>query len=295
MKKTEGNKREKKAVGLVLMFSLLLVLPSCYEPVSGCLNNEALNYDLDADQACGDCCEFPSLVLDMQHRYLMDSVVQGVIPGNTVHLDDFGQPFRFKRLRFFISNLHLNDQSGQPLEVLEELPLVVIEGSRIRLDTVEDNFALVNATQLSDYEIGTLKGGGRFESVTFDLGLITPTSQADIEELPVSHPLNEPELYINDEEGFVFMDMELYTDTSQVQLDSVTVQLDRTISLPDLNFPIDFELYPGFNAEVVVRINYAALLAGVNIKTDTAELIHQKIVNNLANAFSVIDVTANNN
>ncbi len=292
MKKTEGNKRKQEWWPIVL--GLLLTLPSCYEPVDGCLDNEALNYDLDADNPCADCCEYPSLVLDVQHRYPTETQQQGIIPGNTVHLDDLGQPFRFKHLRFFISNLHLNKESGQALAVLEELPLVVIEGNRIRLDTVEDNFALVSAARLSDYTIGTIKGGGQFKSVTFDLGLTRPTSQADIDELPPGHPLQEPELYLNDDEGFVFLDIALYRDTIQTNLDSVSIQLDRTTAIPEYDFPIDFQLYPGFNTEVVLRVDYALLLTGVNVKTDSAELIHQKIVNNLAKAFSVIDVTANN-
>ncbi len=274
--------------------AILLSLPSCFEPESGCLNTEALNYALDADNPCSDCCEFPSLVLDVQHRFVRDSLTEGVLPGNTTHLDDFDQVFQFKTLRYFISNLHLTDNTGQTLEVEEELGLVVIEGSRIRLDTVEDNFALVDATQLSDYTIGTIKGGGDFVSVGLDFGLVDPTSKSDINELPDGHPLSEPDLYIDDDQGYVFFEMELYRDTSQLSLDSVKVQLDKTLVAPQLNFPIDFSLNPGFNTEVILRIDYAALLEGVNVRLDTEEQIQDKIVNNLTNAFLVIDVTANN-
>jgi hypothetical protein len=277
-----------------MALSFLCILPSCFEPESGCLNNEALNYALDADQPCSDCCEFPSLVLDIQHRFTKDSIVQGIIPANSVHKDDFGQAFRFKSLRFFLSNLHLNDNAGAALEVQEELPLVVIEGNRIRLDTVEDNFALGSAAILSDYTIGTIRGGGTFKSVSFDLGLVDPSNKADIDEVPIDHPLDEPDLYISDEEGYVFLEVDLYRDTAQVGLDSVQILLDRTTILPNFNFPIDFFLNPGFNTEVIIQVNYAVLLAGVNVRSDSKEEIYAKIVNNLANAFLVIDVTANN-
>lgn len=294
MKRMKGSKIWVFNWPIWLAIALLGLLPSCYEPESGCLDNEALNYALDADQPCSDCCEYPSLVLDVQHRFIRDSVVQGILPGNTVHEDDFDQVFRFKSIRFFLNNLHLLDASGNPMKVEEELPLVVIEGNRIRLDTVEDNFALVNVSTLRDYTIGTIRGGGAFETVTFDLGLSDPASKADIDEVPLEHPLNEPELYLSDDEGYVFFEMELYRDTIQAGLDSVKVQIDRTASLPDFSFPIDFFLNPGFNTEVVLRINYTDLLAGVNVRNDTAEEMYQKIVNNLANAFLVIDVTANN-
>lgn len=290
----KGIKKGISVVYLGVIFCSLLFLPSCYEPESGCLDNEALNYSLDADQPCPDCCEYPSLVLDVQHRYTKDSVVQGIIPSNSVHLDDFDQAFRFKTIRFFLNNLHLINEGGNPLQVQEELPLVVIEGSRIRLDTVEDNFALVEVTNLSDYTIGTILGGGQFTALSINLGLADPASKADIDEIPESHPLAEPALYLSDDEGYVFMELELYRDTGQVALDSVSIQLDRSAPLPDFNFPIDFFLNPGFNAEVILQLNYADLLAGINIRTDTEEQMYQKIVNNLANALLVIDVTADN-
>ncbi len=294
MKRMKGSKKRRLKTWLWSAFLLLGLLPSCYEPESGCLDNEALNYSLDADRSCSDCCEYPSLRLDVQHRFTRDSLVQGILPSNTVHIDDFDQAFRFKSIRFFLNKLHLLDASGNPLMVEEELPLVVIEGSRIRLDTVEDNFALVDVSNLSDYTIGTIRGGGQFNGLSFDLGLTDPASKADIDEVPVDHPLDAPELYLSDEEGYVFFKMELYRDTTQATLDSVSVQIDRTTSLPDFNFPIDFFLNPGFNSEVVLRINYADLLAGVNVRTDSAEEMYQKIVNNLTNSFLVIDVTADN-
>jgi hypothetical protein len=294
MKKMKGSKILTMFRWRWLLLAIPLLLPSCFEPESGCLDNEALNYALDVDQPCSDCCEYPSLVLDVQHRYIKDSVEQGILPATTVHEDDFGQLFFFKSVRFFVNNVHLLNAESIPFRVEEELPLVVIESNRIRLDTVEDNFALVDVSNLNDYTLGTIRGGGQFENLSFDFGLADPASKADIDEVPVEHPLNEPELYLGDEEGYVFFEMELYRDTSQVNLDSVKVQIDRTAGLPDFNFPINFYLNPGFNTEVILRINYADLLAGVNVRTDSAEAIYQKIVNNLANAFLVMDITANN-
>jgi len=151
--KAEPKGRMGRRRFLPTIFCLLIslsLLPACYEPQSGCLDNEALNYDLDADNPCSDCCEYPSLVLDVQHRFITDSTTAGIIPGSSVHLDDFGNPFRIKQFRCFISNIHLQDAGAMPLEVEEKLGLVVIEGPRIRLDTVEDNFALVDAAQLPD-------------------------------------------------------------------------------------------------------------------------------------------------
>lgn len=296
--KAEPKGRMGRRRFLPTVFCLLIslsLLPACYEPQSGCLDNEALNYDLDADNPCSDCCEYPSLVLDVQHRFITDSTTAGIIPGISVHLDDFGNPFRIKQFRCFISNIHLQDAAAQPLEVEEKLGLVVIEGPRIRLDTVEDNFALVDAAQLNDYTIGTIRGGGLFQRVSFDLGLVEPASKADVNEIPVDHPLDAPDMYLSDSLGYVFLDLALYRDTAQATLDSVSMQLDKTTPIPPFGFTVDdFDLNPGFNAEVVLRIDYGALLSGVNVKTDAMEQIRQKIVNNLANAFKVIEVTANN-
>ena len=81
------------------------------------------------------------------------------------------------------------------------------------------------------------------------------------------------------------MEMEIYRDTAQANLDSVQVLLDRNTPLPDLNFPIDFFLTPGFNSEINLQVNYADLLSGVNIRDDSAEQIYQKIVNNITSFY----------
>jgi len=40
-----------------------MFLSSCYEPIEGCLDPLSSNFQLDADNACGDCCTYPSVTL----------------------------------------------------------------------------------------------------------------------------------------------------------------------------------------------------------------------------------------
>ena len=41
---------------------------SCYSPVDGCLDPEATNYSIDADNPCDDCCNLPILNVSVFHE-----------------------------------------------------------------------------------------------------------------------------------------------------------------------------------------------------------------------------------
>ncbi len=284
----------------LLLGSLLLVLlPGCFEPEEGCLDVEALNYDIDADSECDGCCVAPTMTLGVRHRFVVDDVVNRVFPHSSVfdpstHLDDFGQAFQFKEIRYFLSNLRLSRVNGTHLGALDSLLIALDDGRVTSTAVVENNFALVESSILSDYDIGRIRGNGSFTSLDFIFGVAEPADEALIGELPDDHPLNDSTMYISTKEGLLFLDMEIYTDTIASQRDSLRVQLDNTDLLSALSLPVDFMLNPGFNVEIVLQADYASMLQGVNVRSDNAATIRQKIVDNLPNLFSVTEITSNN-
>ncbi len=52
------------------VIALVFFLAGCYEPKEGCLDPQAVNYDVTADEACADCCTWPSLRLSVKHAML---------------------------------------------------------------------------------------------------------------------------------------------------------------------------------------------------------------------------------
>ena len=55
---------------LFLFICLACCFAGCYEPIEGCLDVRATNFDLNADRSCPDnCCEYPELRLKLLHRY----------------------------------------------------------------------------------------------------------------------------------------------------------------------------------------------------------------------------------
>lgn len=291
------NNNHKIRWSLLIMVSLIVT--ACFEPEEGCLDVEALNYQIDADQSCPNCCTYPSQILNVQHRFVVDDEVNRVFPHSstfdpTTHLDDFGNPFQFKELRYFLSNIHLITANGAILEIQDTVSLTVVDGSATLTTPVENNFVLVESRSLADYTIGEIRGSGTFTELAFNLGLIEPVDNTLFSSVPEGNALDDETLYISDTEGFIFLDMELYTDTIANQLDSVRVLLDNTDLLPAISLPINFDLTPGFNPDIIIQADYGALLREVNVKTDDAATIRQKIVNNITNLFSVTEITATN-
>lgn len=85
------------------LFCALLFVSSCYEDRIACLDPDASNYDLRADEACpDDCCNFPLASLEVttlwgEEPFSRDSIYQ----------DAAGNDFRVVNLRFYLGDLQI--------------------------------------------------------------------------------------------------------------------------------------------------------------------------------------------
>jgi len=294
------KKRSRKNLdGLLwLMLCCTLLLPACYEPIEGCLDAQATNFDLDADQACSGCCEYPAFQLSLQHRIGLVGL-ESRFSTDSVYYDGSGQPFRFNNIRFYLSNLRLvrADGSEAPVSDTIELDLYDLSGTP-RKATVEDNYLLANPAFEQTYTIGAFReSGSNFVKIRFAVGVEGIANEAIPDSLPDDYPLGRIEealdLHFNRDSGYVFSHIELFRDTTAADTIPVILRIGTTPYLRVVELllpPGGYTPTEGFNSLLTLRVNYVEWFQSLNIRQDSPAQMIEKIVQNLANSFSVIAI-----
>ena len=275
-----------------ILFSFyLLFLAGCYEPVEGCLDLDAVNYDVTADNACNDCCTYPALTLSMQHlvQWPHDSVSlrYGVLYP-VISTPQPADSFLIERARFFISNLLLLKDDGTQVHVEEQLELELANGEK---KTIPDNFAKLDRDFFQPRKLGTIKTEGVVTALKFTLGLEEFLQQNEIVSgLPDGHPLDTTTDTISYRpgEGIAPVLLIVRHDTS-LFADSLLFRFTQplTVTLP-LDAP--FVIKKGFDVELTLRTNYMDWVAGADFQNDSPQTISDKIADNLPNVFSVTEI-----
>lgn len=279
-----------------IMFSLLLggmlLLNGCYEPVEGCLDAGATNFDLDADRDCGNCCSYPLLKVSFTHSWPTPDDAEAALKLSPAwYVDGLGQPFRIKSIRYYWSDLALTDISGQARRVTDSIDLRLIQAPGDTIDArVADNFLLAAASGSSARTLGTFPYPATYRRLDAVFGVIEPANRAAPASLPQGHPL-APQLgsqHISGAEGYVFAKIELYRDTAATDTTPVVLHIGGTASLRllSLALPGEIALPQGVNAALRIQTDYSRWFSGVNIRGDTTAL-KQAILNQLPGSFSV--------
>lgn len=295
------SKKNRNLLWLTMLCCTLL-LPACYEPKEGCLDAQATNFDLEADEACADCCEYPTFQLALQHRIVLIGQAERRFSTDSVYYDGSGQPFRFQNIRFYLSNLHLVRADGSEAPVSNNIELDLYDPAGApRKATVEDNFLLANPAFEQTYTIGPFRqSGNNFVKVRFAIGIEGIANEAIPDSLPDDYPLGRIEealdLHFNPDSGYVFSHIEVLRDTTAADTIPVVLRTGTTpyLRVVELSLPSGgFTPSDGFNTRLTLRVNYVEWFQSLNIRQDTPAQMIEKIVENLANSFSVIAIEKN--
>ncbi len=293
--KKRSRKNHSDLLWAILCCTLLL--PACYKPKEGCLDARATNFDLSADESCMSCCEYPELRLSLQHRITFPDR-EYRFSTDSVYYDGSGQAFRFESIRFYISNLHLVRADGSEAKVSDEIELDLYDlGGVPRMETVEDNFLLANPVFDQTYTIGKFNESGvNFEKVRFAIGVEGIANEAIPDSLPDDYPLGRIEetlnLHFNRDSGYVFNRISLFRDTAAAA-SPITLRIGTNpyLRVVELSLPQgSFTPSEGFNTLLTLRVNYVEWFQSLNVREDTPAQMIEKIVQNLANSFSVINI-----
>lgn len=251
---------------LALLFFPLL-LTACYEDVNDCLDLDATNFNILADEGCSDCCTFPSLSIEVARMW-----------GDTTFLltdtlsDGAGNDFKLIRFRVYLTELELVGLGGVLPTPENIITVGIIEGA----DTVETEFnanlALVqSSSSTSTAEIGTLLVGeaalmqvqGRI-GMSSDFPAIYPPSA------PTTSPLSTQEglLNFNDGNGYLTASAEYVLIVTD---DTVRVDIRGDLLL-DLDLPAPESPARGDDVTVEMEADYEAVFGTTDLSAEETEV-----------------------
>jgi hypothetical protein len=226
---------------------------ACTTRVEGCLDVGAVNFDLDADRACEECCQFPVLSISLSQKWND----RNFTTEDTLY-DIHQVPYMVKDLRYYLSSFSWFDAGGAVYTVdttvircgASALPYTsdIIEIESRRFSYNLDTFHVFPIIDSLRFDVGCLD---RFDCV--DEGdMLTPAVLSGASPLWDSLSMQRASVRIV-----------LQKDLMSQQLDTVYLRLCHK---EHISYNASFQ--PGKNQVMDITVNYALWFEGF----DTAEL-----------------------
>jgi hypothetical protein len=275
-----NSSREVKFLIAILLFIFLVLLLACKEPIEGCLDVDAINYNVAADDPCADCCNYPGLELQINYQY--DSIAFSY---DSIYSFS-GFDAQFDKIVFYLSDFQLVNEA-QSLEVIEMIDLEEINGGVIM---VKDDFVLLSPGRSIRYDIGEIRGGGgTYNLLEFKVGLAAAVTLTDAEANPEDHPLS---LGIDSlwsfPEGYIYNQVTLVPDTADMNSTRV-IDVRGVSNLVQIQLPYELDVSRGMQISIPLRVDFREWFSGIDFVGFTDEAIVEKIVTNTPQAFSIDD------
>lgn len=274
---------------LLISLASCLILTACYEDVVGCLDVNASNYDLDADEGCpnNNCCTYPTINTSVTHFYAGEA-----LRTDTFYQDAAGNLFRLSLLRYYWSELSLETDDGSLLTPVDsvEFGLVPTLGDTITT-TLNNNLVLVSSANSDRLAIGEFRTALNVQSLQGRLGLrdayqtVAPETVASDQALA----FQAGRMHFGLDTGFVQLKLEYdLIEGLDTLAKTVNVFGDQALSL---DFPFIYSLPSGFDIEVLVNSEVSNLLQDVDLSL-SSEVIADLLAANALNMFSVTELSA---
>jgi len=264
---------------LTIIIVICLFFAACFQPENGCLDVEATNFELTADEPCdgddsADSCPCIYPVLSFGE---LDYVVEKVDyqPDAFYRIDS--QYIRIQSIRFYLSGISL---------------VLLNDENELSTQLLIDDFVLIN--QQRSIELGAIKQHGTFDSLRFVLGVEPPANTAAPDSIMnTSHPLAETEMHTgNQETGYIFNQLifnrDTLFDTDTITLNIAAADFQSQPSLMELKMPFSYETPIGADFSIgTLQIDHAQWFDGINFVVDTEAIMIGKIVANTPKVFSI--------
>ena len=259
------------------VFLCFLLLTQCQEPVLGCLDARATNFDVTAAKPCEDnCCVFPSLKLQFDYAFdTFNFKFNTSYQFGTVGTDSI----RFITSQFYVSNVQLQKDDGMKASVLDSI-LLFREQDTLK---VPNFYALAGKNIGFESVLGKFFQVGIYSKVRFDIGLDVEAAKTTPSKMPSGGPLSikNDSMYISSEKQYIFNKMTLVRTSNPTDTLRFVMKTLKTIELKGVK---NLVLKEGFDATIALKIDYKKWLEGVNF-SDLKTINEAKIVSNTNKAF----------
>ncbi len=291
-----------QSLSLILTLLILFVFSGCYEDQEGCLDIRATNFDPSADVYCSDvpvedCCNYPNLQLQLQHRVELPDTIYRLVYNDSVYYDAVGQPFRIQNIQYYLSNFELIRADGSILRINETVEIDLNQTGDPELVTFIPDWLLVNAGISPVLTIGDFRETGQFDKLRFDVGLYADLNRLNPLDFAAGNPLAvQTDTMYNFQDGRYY-----YTKTSFFQDTVATDTIPRVVTTDinqgtvpvEIDLPNDFNHLEGFNLLLTLRVDYLSWFSNVDVRNDTEAQIAEKFVQQLADAYSLVNIESN--
>jgi hypothetical protein len=230
----------------------LLVLLSntgCNTRIQGCLDVNADNFNLNAEQSCNDCCTYPSVALSLTQKWGERNYA------NTDTLYDInGHAYRINSLEYFLSEWSWVDDKGIRYHV-DSVNVSCDDGD---LTYSPDNL-LIDAEQFN-YTMGEIRQAPSIDSLRFVFGLNQDFSCLDAAYTGTPPELTDQSPLWNSQSGSLeSMRLIIQQDIAVESYDTIFIS-DKAIST--LAYPFDFT--PGEDSQFMLTVDYSIWFQDVN-------------------------------
>lgn len=261
---------------------LPLLLTACYEPQEGCLDPDAANYDLAADDDCSDCCEFPSLSIRI--ATVWDSLTFD--PAST-YQDAVGNNFELLNFRYYLGDLQLLSGDEFLPEPEAAIELQLVEGQDTTDAVLNANLILGMASAgATTSEVGNLRiGTASLSALSGTLGLAERYRAVFTPSVPRGNALGtQPGLLnFNDGRGYARARLQylLAGDTLSV----------TTFGSEDFILDFGQSVSPdrGFNLTLSLQADLAPVIGLLDLSADSA-VIASELQRRLPDLLSVVAI-----
>ena len=244
---------------------------SCYSPVDGCLDPEATNYSINADNPCDDCCNFPVLDVSIFHEN-MDTTFRL----NDTITNDLDQKISLLDYVYLLSDFKV--YIGEEVyNVIDSVSLDVESGTALGKDDIirvdRDNFT---------YEIGTIIFDGNTDSMSFRIGLNDLLNENPFTSEISNHPLtNDPDsLYQEVTDTYVFQRIKVAQGADF--LDTVIYDISTAY---ETVFTLNETSVRGEDKTFVIAAQYNKWFDGIDFETMSHSEIEERIGENSVKLF----------
>lgn len=264
-----------KVLNLFFLGLLLLTAFSCYEKEEGCLDAEAVNFDVTADDDC--CCQYPKLVLRMSHVYGEDALSFGADLTN-----DLNSPFEILSVQYYLSGFNLIDESNNSFSTTSTISLPQLSGDDV---VTTNDIKLITRSVFVD-TIGFFPTYGTYEKLEFEIGVKDAAQNTDPEKVDESYPLATQTDPMWDEDNlYVATKILLKPDTTSTSSDTLTINIfENTLVTLDSQLELSRATHINLN----LKADYSIWFNGIDFQNDDEQAIIDKIKINLASSLSFL-------
>lgn len=257
--------KSRKSRGILLRTALLTgfclsLLCGCHQAKKGCLDNNAVNYDVSADRNC--CCKYPELTINTSLQW--DG---SPFDWDSVYVLGSGQAFKLVDMNILLNNFALK-RANTRLRSDSIARFTTTGGMELN---IPDDFAWWSGKQ-SAVSIPEFIVKSTYDSLAFQIGLSHP--DIDPEVLDPSHPLHPDNSGWNPALGFPVLSMKWLTGVHSEDTVGVRYTTIREKEVISMSLPRKIEGVIGQNTTVDISLDLAKCLEHVDLQhPDSAEVL----------------------